>query len=75
MLNDTQIRSLKPASRPLKKSDSGGLHIIVQPTGAMLWNLAYRFEDKQKTLLSGTYSAMSLAQARKWDRTRQPAVV
>lgn len=66
MLNDTQIRSLKPASRPFKKSDSGGLHIIVQPTGAKLWKLAYRFEDKQKTLSGGTYPATSLAQARKW---------
>ena len=66
MLNDTQIRSLKPASRPFKKSDSGGLHIIVQPTGAKLWKLAYRIEDKQKTLSGGTYPATSLAQARKW---------
>lgn len=66
MLNDTQIRLLKPASRPFKKSDSGGLHILVKPTGAKLWKLAYRFEDKQRTLSGGTYPATSLAQARQW---------
>lgn len=66
MLNDTLLRSLKSAAKQFKKSDSGGLHILVRPSGAKLWKLAYRFGDKQKTLSGGTYPATTLAEARQW---------
>jgi integrase len=63
-LTDTQIKSLKPAGKPSKHSDSGGLHLLVSPHGSKLWRLAYRFGGKQKTLAFGTYPVVSLADAR-----------
>jgi len=36
----------------------------VQPTGARLWRLAYRFAGKQKLLAFGVYPTISLADAR-----------
>ena len=49
-LTDTAIRNAKPGATPFKISDGGGLHLLVQPNGARLWRLAYRFAGKQKTL-------------------------
>src|ERR687893_324459 len=64
-LTDTVCRNAKPADRPVKKSDGGGLFLLIAPTGGKLWRLAYRFEGKQKTLALGAYPAVSLADARK----------
>src|SRR5262245_63682265 len=55
MLNDTRVRNAKGGDRPIKLSDSGGLHVLIQPTGSKLWRLAYRFDGKQKTLALGVY--------------------
>lgn len=66
MLTDTAIRALKPRAKEFKKSDSGGLHLLVKPSGAKLWRLAYRFGDKQKTLVGGQYPLVGLADARAW---------
>jgi integrase len=63
-LTDTQIRGLRPAARPTKHSDGGGLHLLVSPTGGKLWRWSYRFGGKQKTLAFGAYPALSLADAR-----------
>lgn len=66
MLTDTAIRALKADSRPIKKSDGGGLFIYVTPEGSKLWRLAYRFHGKQKLLSGGPYPLVKLAEARKW---------
>lgn len=66
MLTDTAIRALKADSRPIKKSDGGGLFIYVTPEGSKLWRLAYRFHGKQKLLSGGPYPLVKLADARKW---------
>ena len=63
-LTDTYLRNAKAAERPYKKSDGGGLHILVNPDGKKLWHLAYRFAGKQKTLSLGAYPIVSLAAAR-----------
>lgn len=63
-LSDLQIKALKPAARPYKHSDGGGLHLLVSPTGSKLWRIAYRFGGKQKLLALGAYPAVSLADAR-----------
>jgi integrase len=63
-LSDLTARKVKPAAKPQKLSDGGGLHLLVQPTGSKLWRLAYRFAGKQKTLALGAYPAVSLAEAR-----------
>lgn len=64
-LSDTQIRNLKPKSKPYKVSDFEGLYITVKPSGSRLWNLKYRYEGREKRLSFGAYPAISLAQARK----------
>ena len=63
-LTDTAIRNAKPGATSFKISDGGGLHMLVQPNGARLWRLAYRFAGKQKTLALGAYPTVSLAKAR-----------
>lgn len=63
-LSDVQIRALKASAAPYKRSDGGGLHLLVSPSGGKLWRLAYRFNGKQKTLALGAYPAVPLALAR-----------
>lgn len=69
MLTDTAIRALKPAEKPLKKADGGGLFILVQPKGQKHWRLAYRYAGKQKLLSGGPYPTVGLADARRWRDT------
>jgi integrase len=64
MLTDTKIKALKPKSDPYKVSDSGGLHVLVAPTGSRLWKCSYRFAGKQRTLSFGAYPEVSLIDAR-----------
>lgn len=64
MLTDTACRNLKPKDKPYKKSDGGGLRLVVQPSGSKLWRMAYRFGGKQKELAFGVYPATTLADAR-----------
>ncbi|EGJ3152623.1 integrase arm-type DNA-binding domain-containing protein [Salmonella enterica subsp. enterica serovar Newport] len=63
-LNDSKIRNLKPASRPVKHTDSHGLYLLVSPGGSRLWYLKYRFNGKESRVSLGAYPAVSLAQAR-----------
>jgi Arm DNA-binding domain/Phage integrase, N-terminal SAM-like domain len=63
-LSDAKLRILKPAERPYKVADSGGLHVVVATSGSRFWRYAYRFDGKQKDLSLGTYPLMSLSQAR-----------
>ncbi|MCG2748821.1 MAG: Arm DNA-binding domain-containing protein [Desulfobulbaceae bacterium] len=42
-LTDTKVRTIKPAEKPQKLFDGGGLFLLVTPTGGKLWRLKYRF--------------------------------
>jgi hypothetical protein len=64
MLSDARVRNAKPVARPIKLSDAGGLHLLIQPRGSKLWRLAYRFDGKQRTLALGIYPIVSLQDAR-----------
>ena len=64
MLTDTFLRSLKPADKPKKYADGGGLFIYVSTTGSKLWCMAYRFNMKSKLLSFGEYPLVSLKEAR-----------
>jgi integrase len=66
MLTDTACRNLKPPAYPLKKSDGGGLYILVQPNGSKHWYMAYRFGGRQKKLSFGPYPVVTLAAAREY---------
>jgi integrase len=64
-LSDAQIRNARPSeARVLKLSDGEGLQLWVKPSGAKLWNLAYRFDGKQRKLAIGPYPRISLKEAR-----------
>jgi hypothetical protein len=58
-LTDAKVRALKAKAAPYKLSDGEGLHVLVTPGGSKLWNLAYRFNGKQKTLALGKYRLRS----------------
>ena len=63
-LSDRAIRNFKAGDRPYKKGDSGGLFMLITPTGARWWRLKYRFGGKAKLLSLGTFPEVSLAEAR-----------
>lgn len=63
-LTDTAIRNFKPQQKPYKKSDGGGLYLLVMPETSKLWRLAYRSAAKQKTIALGPYPTVTLAMAR-----------
>lgn len=64
-LTNTACRNAKAQDALYKLSDGGGLQLWVQPNGAKLWRLAYRFGGKQKLLAIGAYPVISLADARR----------
>jgi integrase len=64
-LTDTNIRKAKPKAKPFKLSDSGGLFLLVQPSGSKWWRYKYRFGGKEKLLALGSYPETTLAMARK----------
>lgn len=63
-LTDKAIRALQPESVPYKRSDGGGLYLLVNPNGSKLWRMNYTFAGKQKTATFGAYPTVSLADAR-----------
>jgi len=64
MLTDTAIRKAKPADKPRRLFDSGGLYLEVSPAGGKLWRLKYRINGKEKRLAIGIYPDTGLADAR-----------
>ncbi len=64
VLSDARIRSIKPADKPIKAFDGGGLHLYVSTKGAKVWRIAYRLAGKPQTLALGPYPAVTLADAR-----------
>jgi integrase len=64
-LTDKQIQALRVSEgRVAKHTDGGGLQLWVTPSGAKLWNLAYRFAGKQRKLAIGAYPVIPLKEAR-----------
>ncbi|CAJ0773071.1 tyrosine-type recombinase/integrase [Ralstonia chuxiongensis] len=63
-LTDTAIRNAKPADKPIKLFDGGGLFLHVTPAGQRYWRLKYRFAGKEKLLAIGVYPEVGLKEAR-----------
>lgn len=63
-LSDTAIRQAKPAAKPVRMFDTGGLYLEIAPSGGKWWRLKYRHADKEKRLSLGVYPAVSLKDAR-----------
>ena len=63
-LTDTAIRKAKPADKPQRLPDGGGLYLELSPAGGKWWRLKYRFDGKEKRISLGTYPDTTLASAR-----------
>jgi len=64
-LSHAKVKNAKPADKPYKLTDGGGLYLYITKTGAKSWRFSYRFSGKQKTLTLGLYPDVSLQEARK----------
>lgn len=42
-LNHVRITNARPREQANKLTDSGGLYLTVQPNGARLWRMNYRY--------------------------------
>lgn len=51
--NDAYFRHPKAGEKDYKRSDSGGLFMLVTKTGSKLWRYAYNFDSRQKLLALG----------------------
>lgn len=63
-LTDTAIKNAKASERPTKLFDSGGMYLLVSPSGGKLWRIKYRIGGKEKLLSLGTYPEVTLKDAR-----------
>ena len=64
MLTVTACTNVKPKDKPYKLADSGGLYLLVNPTGSKLWRLKYYFLQKERLFSIGAFPSISLAAAR-----------
>lgn len=64
-LSDFALKSAKPREKPYRLSDGDGLYLLVQPGGSKLWQLRYRFLEKENVLSFGKYPHLGLADARR----------
>jgi len=57
--SDVRIRAAKPLEGKTQKlSDGGGLQLWMTPTGSKLWNIAYRFGGKQRTINNFIFNSL-----------------
>ncbi|MCB1822211.1 MAG: tyrosine-type recombinase/integrase [Candidatus Competibacteraceae bacterium] len=63
-LTDATVRTAKPADKPLKLFDAGGLYLLVTPQGGKWWRWKYRTAGKEKLLSLGVYPETGLREAR-----------
>lgn len=73
-LTDAKIRNTKPADKPLKLTDGGGLYLEVRPTGTRLWRLRYRIDGKENVFAIGGYPEIGLADARDAREKAKPLI-
>ncbi|EGK4156556.1 integrase arm-type DNA-binding domain-containing protein [Escherichia coli] len=63
-LTDIKAKNAKPLEKEYKLTDGFGMFLRVTPKGSKYWQMAYRFEGKQKLFSIGVYPAVSLSDAR-----------
>jgi integrase len=64
MLSNAVISGAKPREKAFKLADSGGLFLLVTPTGSRWWRLRFRVRGKENMLSLGTFPDVSLKLAR-----------
>ena len=63
-LTDIKAKNAKPLEKEYKLTDGFGMFLRVTLKGSKYWQMAYRFEGKQKLFSIGVYPAVSLSDAR-----------
>lgn len=63
-LTAKQVAALVKAGEPVRKSDGKGLYFVVPDSGSPYWALRYSVGGKRKQMTLGSYSDISLADAR-----------
>jgi integrase len=63
-LSDLACKGAKPKGQTISSADGDGLYLLVQPSGSKLWQLRYRFSEKENVLSFGRYPVVSLLDAR-----------
>lgn len=74
VLSDAKVRNAKPAAKPFKLADGGGLFLLVQPNGAKLWRYKFRLGDREGLHALGAYPEVFLADAREEHRKARALV-
>lgn len=64
MLNDTQIKKLKPKDKLYRVTDQQGLTLEIRPNGKKYWYYRFTFDGKATMMLIGEYPLVSLSDAR-----------
>ncbi len=57
LLTNVKAHNAKPTAKSYKLHDSGGLYLIVRPSGAKLWRYKYRIDGKENVFAIGAYFA------------------
>ncbi|CAG2144605.1 Prophage integrase IntS [Cupriavidus yeoncheonensis] len=73
-LTDALVRNAKPADKPYKMTDGGGLYLLVQANGAKLWRYKFRLHGREGLHSIGAYPDISLSAARNEHRTARAMV-
>jgi integrase len=72
MLTNATVKAAQPAARPYKLHDSGGLHLLVRPTGSKSWQMKFRWKSREQLLTFGSWPELGLVEARgRRDRARE----
>ena len=63
-ITQRQIANAKPRSTPYRLADGHALYLMIQPSGAKLWRMNYRFLGRQKTVHFGPWPTVGIGDAR-----------
>ncbi|TDR94281.1 tyrosine-type recombinase/integrase [Enterovirga rhinocerotis] len=65
VLNKLNDRAVKSAAGPGRLADGGGLHLVIDASGARRWLFRYRLRSREREAGFGGYPAVGLADARR----------
>jgi hypothetical protein len=63
-VSDFACKNAKPKDKPYRLADGDGLYLLVRNNGSKLWQLRYRYLEKENILSFGKYPLVSLLDAR-----------
>lgn len=73
-LSDAKIRKAEIREKAYKLADGGGLYLLVQANGCMLWRYKFRLHGREGVHSIGAYPEVSLAAARELHRAARAVV-